>query len=236
MRPTKHARSTKRSTTENLDPVFASAADLATAPVTRQLAAFEEMVLSNPVTAAIVPRLPTLAGPGCYLAAGALVETVWNCLTGRDAQFGIRDYDLNYHDDSDLSWAGEDRVIRRARALFADVPALIEVRNEARVHLWYPDKFGAPCPPYPSTEAAISTFPSTSSCFGIRPGATGLEIYAPYGFSDLFALRTRPNPILAPRAVYAAKTARWKRLWPELTVLPWPDAAEASANSVGPGD
>jgi hypothetical protein len=143
---------------------------------------------------------------------------------------------VNYYDGFDLTWEGEDRVIRRARALFADVAEPIEVRNEARVHLWYPHKFGVPCPPYPSTEAAISTFPSTSSCFGIRPGATGLEIYAPYGFSDLFGLRTRPNPILAPRAVYAAKTMRWKRQWPELTVLPWPDAAGSSLKSVSRGD
>jgi hypothetical protein len=32
----------------------------------------------------------------------------------------------------------------------------------------------------------------------------------------------RPNPVLAPRAVYDAKTTRWKEEWPELTVLPWP--------------
>jgi len=32
----------------------------------------------------------------------------------------------------------------------------------------------------------------------------------------------RPNPVLAPREVYQAKTARWQRQWPALTVLPWP--------------
>ncbi len=113
-------------------------------------------------------------------------------------------------------------MIRRAAALFADVDVVVEVRNEARVHLWYETKFGVPCPPYPSTEAAIATFPNTSSCFGIRTGEHGVEIYARYGFSDLFAMRTRPNPVLAPREVYEAKTARWRQEWPALEVLPWP--------------
>jgi len=33
----------------------------------------------------------------------------------------------------------------------------------------------------------------------------------------------RPNPALAPRSVYHAKTERWRRQWPTLTVLPWPE-------------
>lgn len=203
--------------------MFSSSSGLATAPVAVQLAAFERMVLSNPVVAAVLHRLPALQVPGCYLAAGALFQTVWNCLTGRDPQAGIKDYDVNYHDDSDLSWDAEDQVITRAAALFTDLPATVEVRNEARVHLWYEETFGVPCPPYPSTEAAIASFPNTSSCFGVRTNAADLEVYAPYGFTDVFALRARPNPVLAPRAVYEAKTARWRRQWPELTVLPWPD-------------
>lgn len=195
--------------------------DLADAPVSTQLAAFERMVLSNPVIAAIVERMPRLDVPGCYLAAGALFQTVWNGLDGRDPRAGINDYDVNYFDDRDLGWRAEDRVIQRARVLFGDLDADVEVRNEARVHLWYEAKFGVACPPYRSTEEAIRSFPNTSSCFGIRPGDDGLVVFAPYGFADLFGMRARPNPVLAPRAVYEAKTARWRTQWPGLSVLPW---------------
>lgn len=200
--------------------------DLAAAPVKTQCAAFERMVLANPVVATILARMADLGLPGCYLAAGALFQSVWNGLAGRDPQAGIRDYDLDYFDDRDLGWDAEDAVIRRAGALFADLPAPVEVRNEARVHLWYEERFGVPCPPYASTEAAIASFPNQSSCFGVRPGDEGLDVYAPFGFSDLFAFRARPNPVLAPRAVYEAKTARWRREWPQLTVLPWPAAGD----------
>lgn len=195
--------------------------ELAFAPLDEQLAAFERMVLSNPVVRTIVDRMPTLGLPDCYLAAGALFQTVWNCLSGREATAGIRDYDFFYFDDSDLSWDAEDAVIQRVAEALGDLDADIEVRNEARVHLWYEDKFGVPCPPYVNSRAAIASFPSASACVGIRPTATGLEIFAPYGLTDLFAMRTRPNPVLAPREVYLAKTARWQQEWPQLTVLPW---------------
>jgi uncharacterized protein len=196
--------------------------DLASAPVPVQLAAFERMVMTNPVIATIVDRLPQLDVPGCYLTAGALFQTVWNCMSDRDPRTGIDDYDINYFDDADLGWEAEDKVISRAAELFADLDARIEVRNEARVHLWYEDKFGVSCPRYDSTEAAIRSFPSTSSCFGIRATGTGIQTYAPYGFTDLFSFRARPNPVLAPRHVYEAKTARWRREWRRLAVVPWP--------------
>ena len=201
------------------------------APVDVQLAAFEAMVLRNPVAVTVLDRLPELGVPGCLLAAGALFQTVWNCLAGRDPAAGIQDYDVLYFDDADLGWDAEDRVIPRAAHLFADLDAEVEVRNEARVHLWYERRFGVPCPPYRSTEAAIASFPNASSCFGVRrrepgsapSGASALQVVAPFGFVDLFALRTRPNPVLAPRHVYEAKTARWAAEWPQLSVLPWPE-------------
>jgi hypothetical protein len=190
--------------------------------VATQLAAFEAMIARNPTVVAILERMPALGAPDCWLAAGALFQTVWNCLTERDPAAGIRDYDLNYFDPADLSWEAEDAVIRRAAELFGDLDAIVEVRNEARVHLWYEQRFGVPCPPLTRTTDAIDTFPNTSSCFAVRPGATGLEVYAPHGFSDLFSLVARPNPVLAPRAVYERKTARWREQWPALRVLPWP--------------
>jgi len=53
-------------------------------------------------------------------------------------------------------------------------------------------------------------------------------VYAPHGLADVFNLVVRPNPVLAPRHVYQAKTARWQQQWPSLTVLPWPASPAAS--------
>jgi len=102
----------------------------------------------------------------------------------------------------------------------------VQIRNQARVHLWYEQKFGSPCPPHESAEAAIDTFEATTACLGVRlqPGGRW-RIYAPHVLSDVFSLVVRPNCALAPRHVYQAKTTRWRRQWPSLTVVPWPQDA-----------
>jgi uncharacterized protein len=56
---------------------------------------FERIVRLNPVLDAIIGRMDALDLPDCWLAAGALFQTVWNVLCDRDPQAGIRDYDLN---------------------------------------------------------------------------------------------------------------------------------------------
>jgi hypothetical protein len=199
-----------------------SEVDLPSASVTEQLAAFEHMVMTNPVVAGIMERLPLLQTPNTYLAAGALFQTVWNRLSERAPDAGINDYDINYFDDSDLSRDAEDAVIRRAQHVFRDLDGRIDVVNEARVHLWYEAQFGVPRVPYKRTEAAIDSHPSMSCCFGIRPSDGGIATYVPHGFSDLFSFRTRPNPGQAPREAYDTKTTRWRREWPRLSIIPWP--------------
>jgi uncharacterized protein len=183
---------------------------------------FTEIVRLNPAVDAILERMDGVDLPDCWLAAGALFQTVWNVLCDRDPQAGIRDYDLNYFDASDLSWEAEDAAIAAAMSQLDGIEAEIQIRNEARVHLWYESKFGVPCPPYRSTRHAISTFPNCSSCVAIRVAGGRSEVFAPYGLTDLFRMIARPNPVLAPAEVYAAKTARWAQEWPRLTVLPWP--------------
>ena len=57
------------------------------------------------------------------------------------------------------------------------------------------------------------------------------RICAPFGLGDVFSLVARPNPVLAPRHVYQAKTTRWRQQWPSLTVLPWPAHGGNTATS-----
>jgi uncharacterized protein len=80
------------------------------------------------------------------IVSGAIYNTVWNSLTGKPSGYGIKDVDLFYFDASDLSWEAEDVVIKAGAAHFAGLPVAVEIRNQARVHLWYPDRFGRQCP------------------------------------------------------------------------------------------
>lgn len=192
-------------------------------PIDEQVREFRRLVSLNPIVVELLELMPALRLPDCWLAAGAVFQTVWNVLSDRQPQAGILDYDVNYFDACDLSWEAEDRAIADAARTLAGVDAEVQIRNEARVHLWYEAKFGVSCPPYRSTRHAISTFPSCSSCVGVRVIEGQFEVYAPFGLTDVFRMTTRPNPILAPADVYTAKTRRWATEWPGLTVLPWPD-------------
>ncbi len=201
-------------------------------PVDEQLAHFQAALARNHTLTEVLSRAAGLGLPDWYLVAGCLYQTVWNVVTGQPPEAGILDYDLAYFDATDLSWVAEDAVIQAGRQAFAGLPAPVQIRNQARVHLWYEQKYGSPCPPHESTEAAIDTFEALVACLGVRlePGQRW-RVYAPHGLADAFNVVARPNPVLAPRSVYEAKVSRWRRQWPTLTVLPW--AGPAAAGGVG---
>jgi uncharacterized protein len=192
-------------------------------PIDEQLENFRAALASNRTLMQVLDLAAGLDLPGWYLMAGCLYQTVWNVVTGQPPEAGILDYDLGYFDASDLSWEAEDAVIEAGRKVFGGIATPVQIRNQARVHLWYEQKFGVACPPHESSEAAIDTFEASCACLGVRlePGGRW-RIYAPHGFSDVFNVVARPNPVLAPRQVYQAKVTRWQRQWPALTVLPWP--------------
>ena len=177
------------------------------------------------------PALQTAAAldlPDGWIVSGAIYNTVWNVLTGRPPGHGIKDIDLFYFDDSDLSYEAEDRVIRRAAGLFLPHPP-VEIRNQARVHLWYEAHFGRAIAPLTSCRDSIARFASRTHAVGARLSGAGIEIHAPYGLDPVFEMRMVPNPIADNRATHEAKAARAKLFWPELIVEPWPDEATEQA-------
>ncbi len=179
---------------------------------------FLALALRNPVNQAIADALLRLALPDAWIVSGCLVQTVWNGLTGRAADYGIADYDVFYF-DPDTSWQAEDAAIGKLRGQLAN-GIEIEVRNQARVHLWYPEKHGMPYPALQSSTQGIDRFLTRNTQVGIRRTPAGHDVYAPRGFDDIANMIVRPNP--GPNfsaANYEVKTARWKALWPELTVL-----------------
>jgi hypothetical protein len=95
--------------------------------------------------------------------------------------------------------------------VFTELSSPVQVRNQARVHLWFEGRFGVTSQPFTSSRDVIDHFASTTCCYGVTRGTGGFEVYAPHGFSDLAARRVRPNPGPATREVDETKTARWTR-------------------------
>ena len=159
--------------------------------------------------------------PDCWIVAGAIVQSYWNTVHTLPLLHGIDDVDLIYFDSSDLSEASEAQHASRINALFAELGVRFDVKNEARVHLWYEDRFGYPIEPYASSPDAIDTFPTTAGSIGVRPAGDAIECYASFGFDDLLQMVVRPNKRQVTREVYDRKVARWKELWPMLDIVDW---------------
>ena len=101
--------------------------------------------------------------------SGAVYQPVLNHLTVRSLDYGIEDCDLAYFDASDLSYEAEDAVIRRVRAAFDEpLRSMVEVRNQARVHLWFETKFGEYYAPLSCTAEALERFASPMFAVGVR--------------------------------------------------------------------
>ena len=187
--------------------------------------AFVEAVLRNNLNRTILERLNAIGAPDAWLVSGAVFQTVWNVVTKREPTFGVRDYDIFYF-DPDTSFAAENAVIQRATDRFSDLHACIEIRNQARVHLWYPEKHGVSYSPLTRSTDGIDRFLMHCAQVGIRKCGSAYDVYAPKGFNDIETMTVRPNITSNFRADrYLEKASRWKSLWPELTIVP-ADAGE----------
>jgi hypothetical protein len=186
-----------------------------------QSEAVAEILESNPVTETLLRDMRLLRLDHCYIGAGCVAQTIWNHASGMPLNYGITDIDLVYF-DADLSPDKENSLIEDARRLFGHLPIRLDVKNQARVHLWYERHFGYPIRPYASLEDAINSWPTTATAIGVRRDEHGVwRIYAPYGLNDLFGLIVRPNKVQITQEIYEKKTNRWASLWPRLKILPW---------------
>lgn len=193
----------------------------ASAPFPAQRDALFEIVRASPVLMQVFERARELDLPDWWVVSGVIYNQVWNHLSGRADMNGVNDVDLFYF-DTDTSYEAEDRVIREAVG-FPDNPP-IEIRNQARVHLWYEQHFGEAYTPLQDCREAIDRFACRTHCVGMRLRADGeFDLYAPFGLDDIFGFRVVPNPLHNNRETHERKAARQLAMWPELEVLPWPD-------------
>ncbi|MCE9523971.1 MAG: nucleotidyltransferase family protein [Alphaproteobacteria bacterium] len=185
---------------------------------TQQETEFLAIVTSDPDIAAMLAAMRTFDAPDLWLVSGLLFQTVWNTLEGRPRGHGILDHDLFYF-DPDTSEEAEDHWIKRAATHFAFARREVQLRNQARVHLWYPEKFGTPYPQLHSSCDGVRQFLMPACMVAVRPQSDGrLELFAPLGLDDVFDRLIRPNPLWQgpPRQRYLEKAARYMRDWPSV--------------------
>jgi uncharacterized protein len=172
-------------------------------------AEFRTHISLNAANRAILSRWQLLGLPNAWLVAGCLFQTVWNIQAGRPPGADIKDYDIFYFDPSDLAESAEAEAQARVQSLCEDLGVTVEVANQARVHLWYPDHFGRPYPVLASAEDGIRRFLVLETCVAIRPG----ECHAPYGLSGLYAGTLTANPLTPYPELFSQKAASYCQRW-----------------------
>lgn len=181
----------------------------------------EEILRRSEPLMHVLRKMARLDPPDWLLFSGAVYQRVLNALTARPLDYGIKDYDVGYFDASDISYEAEDVVIKAVAATFEPpLREMVEVRNQARVHVWFQDHFGEPYDPLTSTAEALGRFVSPLFAVGVKLDADDrITIHAPFGLDDLFAMVLRPNPNRrSPN--YEKIAAAAKARWPELQVIP----------------
>lgn len=181
---------------------------------------FVRDVLANRFNRAILERWSDLALPDGWLVAGCLFQTVWNLRSGASPEAQIRDYDIFYFDGEDPGEAAERRVQARVDEVLGDLGVVVEAKNQARVHLWYPEHFGHPYPQLRSAREGIDRFLIPATCVGLRPDQAGWEIYAPHGLPLLYEGMLAPNPLTDYRTLFEEKARSYRARWPWLRVEP----------------
>lgn len=186
---------------------------------------FLEIIWSEPLLRDALLCARDLRLPQWSIVSGALYNSVWNHLTGKPSGYGIKDIDIFYFDAQDLSYEAEDRHIKQGDSVFAGYMLPVEIRNQARVHLWFEQHFGQSYPPLQSSEEGIDRFATKTHAVGVRlEDDDRLVLYAPFGLNDIFSFRVTPNPIIDNRATHHIKGLRAQQNWPEVTVIPWDEA------------
>ncbi len=158
--------------------------------------------------------------PDWRLFSGAVYQAVWNAQTGRATGYGIKDYDIGYF-DPDTSWDAEDVVIKRVAAAFDEpVREQVEVRNQARVHIWFEGKFGEPYEALACTDEAPARFVAPAFAVGVRLEKDDtISVVAPFGLEDVFDLIIRPNPERGLAKGWDRVIANARVRWPEVRVV-----------------
>lgn len=180
-----------------------------------ETAALARFVAARPWMLARLDALAAHGPPGAWIGAGFLRNAVWDALSGRDpGAIPPADLDVVFHDAADAS-ARRDAAAQAALA--AAAPGLPwSVANQARMHA----RNGHA--PYRDLADALAHWPETATAIAARLRTGEVEILAPHGVADLFALVARPTP--AHRADPAAMQGRilakgWRERWPALRIL-----------------
>jgi hypothetical protein len=155
------------------------------------------------------------------IGAGAVRNLVWDQLHGFETPSALADVDVAYFDAADLSPKRDAELQARLSQGLPGVPW--EVTNQAAVHQWFEGYYGHPVEPLASLRDAVASWPEFATSVGVTLLADGsIDVIAPHGLDDLFAVVVRRNPTRVSVDTYRQRLAQkqYAERWPKVSVVP----------------
>ena len=180
-----------------------------------QIAALQTLMMNDALRLEALETTAALDLPDCWIGAGFVRDALWDHLHGYDVSAPSGDIDVIWYDAAPPQVDLDDRIEQQLRGA---MPKLLwSVKNQARMHLRNGDA------PYASVSDAMRHWPETATAVAVRLGYSGLvEVNAPLGLDDLFALRLRPTPhfLFDRLPIFSDRVAskRWIDRYPKLTL------------------
>nr|WP_322094283.1 nucleotidyltransferase family protein [Paraburkholderia bannensis] len=159
--------------------------------------------------------------PSWCIGAGAVRNLVWDSLHDFRAASPLSDIDVAHFDASDLSDKSDANIQRRLNGIRPNTPW--EVTNQAAVHTWFEATFGHSVSPFASLEDAVASWPEFATSVGLTLREDdSIDVIAPYGLDDLFAMVVRRNPARISVETYRKRIEQkqYQRRWPRVTIVP----------------
>ncbi len=193
--------------------------------IDEQYETFISIIEKNKNLMAVLDYIAKLELPNFYIAAGSVFQTIWNYYDKKDLNFGIKDIDIIYYNNSDLS-VEKDLEYYNIINEYVKLNGLnyeVDVSNEARMHLWKIEhNQGNNVEQYKNSEDAMSKWIATVHAIGITKVNDTIKIYAPYGLSDIYSRTIRPIKHNGnSKELYNKKVASWQNRFDNLNIIEW---------------
>lgn len=190
--------------------------------ISEQNEEFISIIKQNKDLMLILDYIESLNLPNFYIAAGAVFQTIWNYYDNKPLNYNIKDIDIIYYDSNNLSKEDEKKLESNISQYFKDMNYEFDVHNEARMHLWKKENENRNIDQYKNSEDAIDQWIATVHAIGITKKNNKIEVYAPYGLSDIFSKTIRPIKHKAnSKELYNKKATAWKNRFDNLNIIEW---------------
>lgn len=176
----------------------------------------EQIIRACPWRMDCLRHVEALGLPDGWIGAGFVRAAVWDHLHGLSASTPLHDIDVvwfeAHHPTKEHDKAIEEELMVKA-------PGHVwSVKNQARMHLRHGDE------PYQDVADAMTHWETTATATAVRLVEDRIEVLAPFGLEDLFALKITPTPVGYERKLdlirHRIRAKRWLEIWPYLVVDP----------------